>query len=275
MTKHTALKASRILLVVGLSSAWGGAAQADWWCAASVTNPDDRACWESEKECRSQTTDSHGYQGCAQRSTAAVVNATFRGRGAVYAAFPDLPYCERARAVWSKDPNATRVSSCSLERYVNRPPAPSTASPGASTSLGVPFAESCATVQDAAKDICDILYKAAAAHLVGSERGTADDGTKRAARLCRIARAEADAWCDGPSGSAAVKKDTGSVVVESAVGGSIFLDGQHEGAAPAILSGISPGEHVIEVRSGSEAWRQTVNVVAGQQIKVTASLGRR
>ena len=67
----------------------------------------------------------------------------------------------------------------------------------------------------------------------------------------------------------------GSVVVESVRGGSIFVDGQQQGAAPAVLDGVSAGAHTIEVRLGDETWRQSVTVVAGQQIKVTPTFGRR
>jgi len=43
---------------------------------------------------------------------------------------------------------------------------------------------------------------------------------------------------------------------------------------PAIIPGVTAGDHVVEVRrEGIPPWRQTVTVVAGQQVKVAANFG--
>jgi hypothetical protein len=67
---------------------------------------------------------------------------------------------------------------------------------------------------------------------------------------------------------------TGTLLVNSDSGGDVYVDGQRKDAAPAIISGLSAGDHVVEVRKdGFPPWRQTVTVPAGQQAKVAASFG--
>ena len=67
---------------------------------------------------------------------------------------------------------------------------------------------------------------------------------------------------------------TGTLLVNSDAGGDVYVDGQRKDAAPAIISGLSAGDHVVEVRKdGFPSWRQTVTVPAGQQVKVAASFG--
>ena len=57
-------------------------------------------------------------------------------------------------------------------------------------------------------------------------------------------------------------------------GGDVYVDGQRKDAAPAIISGLPAGDHVVEVKKdGFPSWRQTVNVPAGQQVKVAATFG--
>ncbi|HXU03693.1 MAG TPA: PEGA domain-containing protein, partial [Polyangia bacterium] len=54
----------------------------------------------------------------------------------------------------------------------------------------------------------------------------------------------------------------------------VFVDGQRKDAAPAIISGLPAGDHIVEVKKdGFPPWRQTVTVPAGQQVKVAASFG--
>ncbi len=66
----------------------------------------------------------------------------------------------------------------------------------------------------------------------------------------------------------------GTLLVTSDQGGDVYVDGQRRDAAPAIITGIAAGEHVIEVRKeGLAPWRQTVTVPAGQQAKVAATFG--
>jgi PEGA domain len=274
------MKRSLVTLVFCFLSAWGGGARADWWCATSVSNANDRGCWESKRECEAQMPETRGYTDCRSQAQAAVVSVTFRVRGAVNAAFPEPSFCQEARAAWLKDPDVVRVSPCSIERSVSRP-SPTSPAPGraataerARDSFLLPSTESCEAVQEAAREICDTLYKAAAAGLIVLERASPDDARKRAVRLCNVARSQADVTCAASSAPAA-NRDSGSVVVESARGGSIILDGRQQGSAPAVLWGLSAGVHTIEVRSGDETWRQAVTVAPGQQVKVTATFGRR
>jgi hypothetical protein len=66
----------------------------------------------------------------------------------------------------------------------------------------------------------------------------------------------------------------GTLLVTSDAGGEVWLDGAKKDAAPAIITGVPAGEHVIEVRKeGLAPWRQTVTVVSGQQAKVAANFG--
>jgi len=66
----------------------------------------------------------------------------------------------------------------------------------------------------------------------------------------------------------------GSLLVTSDGGGDVYVDGVRKDVAPAMISALPPGEHIIEVRrEGSQPWRQNVTIVSGQQSKVTANLG--
>ena len=65
---------------------------------------------------------------------------------------------------------------------------------------------------------------------------------------------------------------TGTLLVNSDAGGEVWVDGQRKDAAPAIISGLPAGDHVVEVKKdGFPPWRQTVNVPGGQQVKVSAT----
>src|SRR3954454_10435263 len=67
---------------------------------------------------------------------------------------------------------------------------------------------------------------------------------------------------------------TGTLPVNSDAGGDVYVDGQRKDAAPAIINGLPAGDHVVEVKKdGFPSWRQTVNVPAGQQVKVAATFG--
>jgi hypothetical protein len=67
---------------------------------------------------------------------------------------------------------------------------------------------------------------------------------------------------------------SGALLVTSDVGGDVYVDGVRKDVAPAIIQGVSAGDHVVEVRKeGAPPWRQNVTVVAGQQVKVTATFG--
>jgi hypothetical protein len=67
---------------------------------------------------------------------------------------------------------------------------------------------------------------------------------------------------------------TGTLLVNSDAGGEVFVDGQRKDVAPAIISGLAAGDHVVEVKKdGFPPWRQTVTIAAGQQVKVAANFG--
>jgi hypothetical protein len=67
---------------------------------------------------------------------------------------------------------------------------------------------------------------------------------------------------------------SGTLLVTSDAGGDVYIDGTRKDVTPAIIPGITAGDHVVEVRrEGIAPWRQTVTVVAGQQIKVAANFG--
>jgi hypothetical protein len=68
---------------------------------------------------------------------------------------------------------------------------------------------------------------------------------------------------------------TGSILVEADVSGAeVYLDGnKHPDLTPTIITDVSAGPHVVEVRKEpAMPWRQTVNVVADQTVKVSAQL---
>jgi hypothetical protein len=66
----------------------------------------------------------------------------------------------------------------------------------------------------------------------------------------------------------------GALLVTSDAGGDVYLDGVRKDVAPAIITGVSAGDHVIEVRKdGVAPWRQNVTVASGQQTKVAAVFG--
>ena len=72
----------------------------------------------------------------------------------------------------------------------------------------------------------------------------------------------------------AAEAPSGTLLVTSDAGGDVYLDGIRKDVAPAIIPGVAAGDHVIEVRKeGIPPWRQTVTVVAGQQVKVAATFG--
>jgi hypothetical protein len=67
---------------------------------------------------------------------------------------------------------------------------------------------------------------------------------------------------------------SGALLVTSDAGGDVYVDGVRKDVAPAIIQGVSAGDHVVEVRKdGVPPWRQNVTVVAGAQTKVAASFG--
>jgi hypothetical protein len=70
------------------------------------------------------------------------------------------------------------------------------------------------------------------------------------------------------------EEPTGAVLVTADGQGDVFVDGIRKDTAPAVVAGLAPGEHVVEVRrEGTQPWRQTVVIAAGQQAKVNATFG--
>jgi hypothetical protein len=68
---------------------------------------------------------------------------------------------------------------------------------------------------------------------------------------------------------------TGSLLVDaSTAGASVTIDGRpHGDPAPTVIEGLAPGPHVVEVRkAGFAPWKGTATVIAGQRVKVLATL---
>lgn len=67
----------------------------------------------------------------------------------------------------------------------------------------------------------------------------------------------------------------GSILIQADVqGAEIYIDGKlHKDVTPAIITGVIEGPHVIEVRKPpAMPWKQTIQVVDGQTVKVSAEL---
>jgi PEGA domain len=66
----------------------------------------------------------------------------------------------------------------------------------------------------------------------------------------------------------------GTLLVTSDGPGEVYVDGVRKDLAPAVVTGLAPGEHVVEVRrNGIPPWRQSVTIAPGQEAKVSANLG--
>ncbi len=78
-----------------------------------------------------------------------------------------------------------------------------------------------------------------------------------------------------PQLKAIAKPNFGTIVVEADVpDAEVFIDGnKHPDNTPAVIANVVEGLHVIEVRKAPALpWKQTVQVVANQQVKVRAEL---
>lgn len=69
---------------------------------------------------------------------------------------------------------------------------------------------------------------------------------------------------------------TGSLLVAGDVSGAaIYIDGTPRGSTPAVIEGLTEGEHTIEVRANDPAlqpFRQTIRIIAGERLTVNATL---
>lgn len=72
-----------------------------------------------------------------------------------------------------------------------------------------------------------------------------------------------------------ISPTTGSLTVTSESPGSeVIIDEQPRGPAPVLVEGLSPGDHVVEIRSPNpnyQPWRRNVRVAAGQQAAAYAT----
>ena len=70
------------------------------------------------------------------------------------------------------------------------------------------------------------------------------------------------------------KPKYGTVVVDADVADAeVFIDGnKHPDNTPAVINNVIEGVHVIEVKKTGQAWKQTIEVKAGQQTKVRADV---
>jgi hypothetical protein len=66
----------------------------------------------------------------------------------------------------------------------------------------------------------------------------------------------------------------GSVVVESRpAGAQVFLDGRGVGVTPLSIPSVPIGSHVVRLElSGHKRWSTPIRVVAGERVRVAASL---
>lgn len=65
------------------------------------------------------------------------------------------------------------------------------------------------------------------------------------------------------------------LVIGDVAGASIFVDGEARGVTPTLVSGVSPGTHLVEVRPSSaehSPWSETVTVAAGQRVTLSPQL---
>ena len=70
------------------------------------------------------------------------------------------------------------------------------------------------------------------------------------------------------------EQPSGTLLVTSDAPGEVYVDGTRRDLAPAVITGLPPGEHIVEVRrDGATPWRQSVTITSGQQAKVAANLG--
>ncbi len=90
----------------------------------------------------------------------------------------------------------------------------------------------------------------------------------------RLGKDPASAKAAPPSAAAVAATATGGLVVESRPpGASVLVDGQHVGTTPLTLGDVRAGNHAIRIeRDGYRIWTSGVNVAAGQQNRITASL---
>jgi len=79
-----------------------------------------------------------------------------------------------------------------------------------------------------------------------------------------------------PKPGARPSAEAGALVVDSRPrGAAVFVDGRRVGRTPLNLNGVRAGSHAVRLeREGYRVWRADVPIAAGQQNRVTASLGK-
>jgi hypothetical protein len=79
-----------------------------------------------------------------------------------------------------------------------------------------------------------------------------------------------------PSPSALDGRSTGSLGIASLPpGATVYIDGKEVGTTPLRVPAIDAGSHVVRLeRDGYGRWTSAVRIVAGEQMRVTASLER-
>jgi hypothetical protein len=72
--------------------------------------------------------------------------------------------------------------------------------------------------------------------------------------------------------TAEVKKGV-MLVTADVAGADVYVDGQRRDATPALIGDLPEGPHTVEVRKDPlPPWKQVVNVIGGQQVKVEAAI---
>jgi hypothetical protein len=105
---------------------------------------------------------------------------------------------------------------------------------------------------------------------VGRRTATVDVPLRRT----RAAAAEDRSSAPPPAPRTASGQFVGAVLVESRPSGaSVFIDGKLAGTTPLSIAEVSAGSHVVRIDlAGHNRWSSAVRVVAGERVRVAASL---
>lgn len=109
------------------------------------------------------------------------------------------------------------------------------------------------------------------------KRATPGDTPARPARSSRAGEARSKSAAGGAAGGAERTRrpvfEGPLSIVSKPAGARVFFDGHPVGTTPITLSKVSAGSHVVRLeREGYTTWSSSVQVVAGEQNRVTASL---
>jgi hypothetical protein len=110
-----------------------------------------------------------------------------------------------------------------------------------------------------------------------AERRVAITGARPAQSVTvSLLRAAEPTPAPAPSTPATVGRYTGTVFVDSRpTGATVYVDGRQVGTTPLQMDDVDAGSHVVRMeRDGYNRWSSAIRVVAGERIRVSASLER-